>query len=171
MAALARHQARRCDSISDRLVVGQAELPGGRELTPEVCQGTGIAIEHLKDIALEIRRLADVHAGAAGDIGLGRPARPVDQAFEELGQYVVFVGGDHQTREGQAHALGHIAREHVAEVTRRYAHCHGIPKLQTVLTNGLEVSGKVVDDLGRDAGPVDGVDGANPVFGLEGKVR
>ena len=78
-----------------------------------------------------------------------------------------FVGGEDESADGCAHAEGDVAGEDVAEVAG------GDGDLGGGGAGGLldaEDGPEVVDDLGEDAAPVDGVDGAEVEVALEGEV-
>ncbi len=75
----------------------------------------------------------------------------LERALED----VVGVGGDDQLPDRQAHALGAIAREDVAEIAGGDDEGH-LAMRRAERRSG----GEVVDDLRDDAAPVDRVDAA-----------
>ena len=76
----------------------------------------------------------------------------VATAIEGAHENVVLVGGDHQPLDRQAHALGGVAGEDVAEIAGR--HGEGDGPLRRAEAGG---GGEVIDDLGHDPAPVDRV--------------
>ena len=106
--------------------------------------------------AFEVAGHLNVHGGGRRAADL---APTVAAGSEELGQDVVFVGGDDQAFDGKAHALGHEAGEHVAEIAG--GHAEGRRR------RAAQAGVGVVEDLGEHSGPVDGVHGAKGVPPLE----
>ena len=94
---------------------------------------------------------------------LRRRARAVAAGAEELVEHVVLVGREDQPADRQAHLARDVAREDVAEVARR----HGEVDDLVVAARRREIAREVIDDLRRDARPVDRVDGADRVARLE----
>ena len=141
---------------------GEAAFEG--ELGHEAADGLGVLAELVEEPAFEIAGDLDVHGGVDGghDLALG-----VDAGVVEAGEDVVFVGGEDEASDGEAHALGVPAGEDVAEVAG------GDGELDGAGAGGFhdaEGGIEIVDDLAEDAGPVDGVDGAEGVGVLEGEV-
>ena len=97
---------------------------------------------------------------------LGCAADAVAPGAEELVEHVVLVGGEDQAPDRQAHLARNVAGENVAEVARR----HGEGDFFAFVLRRREVALEVVDDLRRDARPVDRVDGPEPVARLERRV-
>ena len=92
-------------------------------------------------------------------------AQGVIAVYHKTGQQVVLVGGQNQAADlvGQ-HAAGHKAGENIAEIAG------GHRKIDLVHPNAcgnLERGMDIVDDLGHDPGPVDGIDRAQLVLFLE----
>eukprot|EP01022_Parablepharisma_sp_SALTPOND_P029697 TRINITY_DN743_c1_g3_i1.p1 TRINITY_DN743_c1_g3~~TRINITY_DN743_c1_g3_i1.p1 ORF type:complete len:1024 (-),score=374.04 TRINITY_DN743_c1_g3_i1:652-3723(-) len=143
-------------------LAGQVEAAGGLDLVEQGLHAGAVATQQVVDEALEVGGLADVHAGAAGVIGLGRLAHAVDASAEELVEHVVLVGGHHQLVDGQAHHAGDVAGADVAEVARG----HGEGHLLRVAGGCRQVATEVVHHLGHHARPVDRVDGADLLGGL-----
>ena len=83
--------------------------------------------------------------------------------FEKFVQYVVFIGGNNQAVDRQAHLAGDMAGADIAKVAAWYAEADFF----VIARSGVEITGKVVHDLGDNAAPVDGVDCADVVFGFE----
>ena len=83
----------------------------------------------------------------------------------EAGEDVVLVGGDDELGDGEAHALGEVAGEDVAEVARGHDEA-GLGTGGEALLEG-EVGGEVVGGLGEDSREVDGVDGAELLAGVD----
>ena len=141
---------------------GEAAFDG--ELGHELADGLGVLAELVEEPAFEIAGDLDVHGGVDGgdDLAFG-----VDAGIVEASEDVVFVGGEDEAADGEAHALGVPAGEDVAEVSG------GDGELDGASAGGIhdaEGGMEIVDDLAEDAGPVDGVDGAEGVCVLEGEV-
>ena len=96
-------------------------------------------------------------------MGLRRAARQVAAGFEKLVQHVVFVGGDHQAADRQAHLFGDVPRADVAEVAAGHAEADGFG----VALRGVKIAGEVIDDLRHHAPPVDRIDRADAVLRFE----
>ncbi len=109
---------------------------------------------------LEVRRHLDVHRrrGRRHDV-----AHLVGAARERARQDVVDIGGDGEPVDRQAHALGDIAGEHVAEIAG--GHREGDLAMRRAERHGGD---EIVDDLGDDAGEVDRVDAGEPDAVAEG---
>ena len=67
-------------------------------------------------------------------------------------QNIVAIGGDHQVMDRQAHPVRQIARIDIAEIAGRHGEVNG--PIRAAHSKG---SIKVVNDLGHDACPVDGI--------------
>jgi len=76
---------------------------------------------------------------------------------------VVFVRGHHNSFNRQAHLLRHIAGVGVAEIAAGHGEGNGLAGFLRRLKIGREV----INRLRRDARPVDRIDRAKAVFGLE----
>ena len=94
---------------------------------------------------------------------VGRAPHPVDAGAEKFVEYVVFVGGNHQLVNRQAHHAGHMARAHITEVATGHAKADAL----AVVGGGLQVAGKVVHHLRHQPRPIDGVHRSNAVAPLE----
>ena len=105
--------------------------------------------------AFEVGRDQNVHAGRSGLEEL--PLGGVSTRGEEIRQNIVLVGSTDQLAHGQAHLFGVIARQNVAEITRRDTEIHFIAVHNFPGLEQLSVSGKIVDDLRHKTSPVDGV--------------
>ena len=84
------------------------------------------------DVALEVRRLADVHRRRRRRVRLRRRARPVATGAEELVEHVVLVGREDQARDRQAHLARDVAGEDVAEVAGRDGELHATRRRRVV---------------------------------------
>ena len=140
----------------------QPEGTGG----PEVVQlgthrGTVTAVD-LEQQALEVGRHLNVHAGRRGGHHLGDVHRPLG---EEPGQDVVGIAANHQLGHGQTGQAGHVPGEDVAEIPGGHREGHR----SSAATEALG-GHHVVDDLGHDPGPVDGVDRREANLVAEGHV-
>ena len=111
---------------------------------------------------LEIGRDLDVHRRRLGRLDA---ERLVEAGGERAGEDVVLVGGDRQSADRQAHALGVIAGEHVAEIAGR--HGEGDAPVRRA---ERDRAGEVIDDLGEDARPVDRVDARQAELVAEGEI-
>lgn len=107
-----------------------------------------------------LMRLGTISGQAAGGLGGRRGLLLVLAGRPEPVEDIVLVGRDDELVNGQAHAEGEVASEDVAKVARGHDEADLVAKLEGF--GGLgegEVGVEVVDDLGEDTGPVDGVDG------------
>ncbi|KPM74675.1 hypothetical protein AOG27_20945, partial [Pseudoalteromonas lipolytica] len=112
--------------------------------------GGAVTLVGLEQQPLEVGRHHDIHGGRQSRLEL--LLREV-VGCQGAVQDVVGVGGDDEALHRQPHAVGHVAGEDVAEVGRGHAEAH--LALRRAQRHG---GGHVVDDLGHDARPVDGVD-------------
>ncbi len=120
-----------------------------------------VLIDQVIEVALEVGGDLDVHRRAQGRIDL---PRGIDPGMDEAAEDIVAVGGDDQPLDRQAHALGQVAGEDVAKV----AGGDGEADLMTGIATGHPPPGvEVIDHLGEDARPVDGIDGAQAQLTLE----
>ena len=173
-AGLAQHGA---DAGGDLLLVGavgaeqRADLATARAVDIEKrrdCASDAIRRAHRAAVAavgleqqpLEIRRHLDVHRRRRGRHHL---AQLVGAGGERAHQDVVDVGRDHQPVDRQAHALGDIAGEHVAEISGR--HREGDLAVRRA---ERDRRGEIIDRLRDDARPVDRVDAGQPHLVAEG---
>ena len=138
----------------------------GQSLSEQGFDARAVAPEQVKHKALKVGGLGDVHGRAAGFMRVGGAAHTVDPRMKELIEHIVLVGGNHQLRNGQAHHAGHMASADIAKIAARHGEAH----LLGVGLRGLEIAGKVVNHLGHQTRPVNGVDSANFVFSLEVQV-
>ena len=96
----------------------------GQRGTEQLGRARTVAAQQVEHEAFEVAGLADVHAGAGGLVGLGGGAHAVGAGAEEFVQHVVFIGGQHQLADGQAHHAGDMAGTDVAEVARGHGKVH-----------------------------------------------
>ena len=85
------------------------------------------------------------------------PAAVVGAGADEVRQHLVGVGGAHQLADGQAHFPGVIGSKNVAEIPGGHHHVHGLAQDALPLPDKLQIGIDVVDDLGQQPAPVDGV--------------
>ena len=146
---------------------GQVEgAVAGQRGLEELAGGVAVAAQQVEDEALEVRGLGDVHGRAGGGQRVRGRAGAVDAGAEELVEDVVLVGGDDEGTQGHAHLAGDVGGAHVAEVAGRYDDTH-LGRGVGPLLGDAQPGGHVVADLGEQARPVDGVDGADVPGGLE----
>ena len=105
--------------------------------------------------ALQVTGNEDVHRGGGGGVKL--PAAVVHPGADEVGEDLVLVGGAHQLAHRQAHAFAVVGRQDVPEVARGHHHVHGLAQGQGPGADQLGIGVEVVDDLGQQPPPVDGV--------------
>ena len=105
--------------------------------------------------AFQVRRDQNIHAGRSGFVE--RAPGCVSTGGEEVGEDIVFVGSADQLAHGQAHLLGVIARQNVAEVAGGDAEIHCVAQRDLPRLEKLGVGGKIIDDLRDQTAPVDGV--------------
>ena len=164
MRAFAGHESR----VGERLPIrraGEIEPSVARNLQPELAHDGRIAADEVEDEALEIRSLRDVHRRTRCRNRLVAGADTIASRFEELVEYVVLVGSEDQAADRQAHRLRDVAGENVAEVAAGHGEVHLL-----AIARDCEITLEVVHDLSRDPRPVDRVDRAEPVAGLELRV-
>ena len=85
------------------------------------------------------------------------PVPVIDAGAEEVRQHVVAVGGADQLVYRQAHALCVVRCQNVTEVAGGDAEVHLVPHGESAVPHQIAVGGDVVDHLGQDTAPVDGV--------------
>ena len=81
----------------------------------------------------------------------------VNAGAEEVRQHIVAVGRADQLAHRQAHVLGVVGRQNVAEVAGRDAEVHLVSHGDGAGAHQVAVCRDVIDHLGQDAAPVDGV--------------
>ena len=146
---------------------GQVEVAvAGQGLVEEGTGGVAVAAQQVEDEALEVRGLGDVHGRAGGGQRVRGGAGAVDAGAEELVEDVVFVGGDDEGAQRQAHLAGDVGGAHVTEVARGHDDADRGRGVGPFLGDA-QPGGHVVADLGEQARPVDGVDGAHVPGGFE----
>ena len=139
----------------------QVEALGGGEIPLHF---HAVAFQQVENVALEVRRLGNVHRRAGGCHRL--LPDPVFPGAEEFIEHVVLVARENQPADRQAHAARDVAGIYVAEIA-------GGNREGDLLGIGFrrgEVSLEVVHDLRRDPRPVDRIHRANAVARLEGGV-
>src|SRR6267142_715579 len=130
----------------------------------ELLDPRAVAADEVGHVALEVRRLRDVH----------RRTRCSDNGFrgsitsrpEKLIEHVVLVAGEDQAPDGQAHAARDVTGIDVAEVARR----HRERDLLVILFGSRKVALEIVNDLRGHHGPVDRIHRADAMPRLEGAV-
>lgn len=83
--------------------------------------------------------------------------------FPEAVKDIVLVCGNDELLGGQTHALGEVSGKDVTEVARRHDESDGRGGEERLGFDEIEVRVEVVCDLGKDTGPVDGVDRSEAV--------
>ena len=91
------------------------------------------------------------------DGGVEGPVPVIDAGAEEVRQHVIAVGGTDQLVYRQAHALCVVRCQNVAKVAGGDAEVHLVPHGESAVPHQIAVGGDVVDHLGQDTAPVDGV--------------
>ena len=97
---------------------------------------------------------------------VGAAAHAVHTGAEELVQHIVFIGGDHQAVNRQAHHAGHMAGTDIAEIARG----HGKTDFFRILRGRLEIACEVVHHLRQQTRPIDRIHRANAVLALKSQV-
>ena len=85
------------------------------------------------------------------------PVPVIDAGAEEVRQHIVAVGGADQLIYRQTHTLRVVRCQNVAEVAGGDAEVHLVPHGDGTIPHQIAVGGDVVDHLGQDTAPVDGV--------------
>src|SRR5687767_6416233 len=119
------------------------------DFPPEFSQQLGVALDQVENKALEIRRFRNVHRWTAGRMSLAATADTITPGPEELIQYVVFVRGEYQPRDRQAHLLRNPTRQDVAEIAGGYCERH----LLLARPCRRQIAFEVVDDLRDNPAP------------------
>ena len=144
----------------------QIESLAGIHRTPQFGDALTVAADQIEDEAFEVGGLGDIHRRAGGMQRLRRSARAIDAGAEKFVEHIVFVGGDDQFADRQAHHARDVAGADIAEVAGRHRKIDLLPAIAGYREVGLEV----IDDLRRDARPVDRIHRADAVFRLEGMI-
>ena len=145
---------------------GEVEAFACADFRPQRFDFRRIPSGQVENEAFEVGRFGNVHRRAGGNVGVRGGARTVGTGFEKLVQYVVFVGGDHQAADRQAHLFGDVSGADVAEVAAGHAEADGF----VIALRRFEIAGEVVNHLCHHASPVDAVDRADAVFLFEGGI-
>ena len=87
----------------------------------------------------------------------------VDAGADEIRQHVVAVGGAEQFPHRHAHLAGVVAGEDIAEIARGDAVVDLLAQADFPGAHQIAVSGDIVDHLGQNASPVDGVGGGEEI--------
>ena len=117
-----------------------------------------VAARELVELALEIARDEDVHGGARREDELAVDD-VVDARLDEVRQDAVGIARADDLVDGRANLFGVPAREDVAKVAGRDGDVDGIARLDLAAFDHARVAADVVDDLRKQAPPVDGVGG------------
>ena len=128
----------------------QMKRPCGAELGHEPRHPLGFAPADLEQEALEIARKLNVHARAGSGNHAPRLENP---RRENARQTVIEVRGNNEARDRQAHAARRVTCENITEIPGGHGERH-----RPIGRAQRHRGGEVIDDLGEDAGPVDGVD-------------
>lgn len=128
----------------------EGEFPRLAELGHHRGRGAAVAASKFEHQAFEIRRDLNIHRRRdRGRDAFQRHRAGQDGARDD----VVAVGRDDQAFDRQAHAARSVGRQHIAEIAGRHAERYGTIG-RTQRQGGMDV----IDDLARDARPVDRVD-------------
>ena len=76
---------------------------------------------------------------------------------DKVGQNIIAVGSTDKAVYGKAHDLCDISGKNVAEVTRGNANVYRFSFFNVACVDHIAVSRHVVNDLGNESAPVDGV--------------
>ena len=120
-----------------------------------------VPLGELEEHPLQVGGDEDVHGGGHGVVEGAVPV--VHAGLDEIGEDVVLIGGADELVDGYAHLLGIVGREDVAEIARGDADVDWLPLLHAARLQKVAVGRDVIDDLGQDAAPVDGVGGGEEV--------
>ena len=118
-----------------------------------------VAIHQIKNEALKVACLGNIHGRTRGFVGFGAGAWAVHPGLKKLMQHVVLVGGHHQRTNRQAHHARHVPGAYIAKIATGHTKAH----LLMVMLGGLKIASKVINHLSQQARPVDAVHGANGV--------
>ena len=77
--------------------------------------------------------------------------------MDKVGEHIVLVGGANQPANGDAHGLGIIGRQDIAEIAGRDAHVDLLPLGNGALLQQITVGGSVVHNLRQHPAPVNRV--------------
>ena len=121
-----------------------------------------LAIEKIK-VALKIAGHLDIHGGA---VGLHYLAQGIFTFCHKAGQQVIFIGGQHQMADAAGQQFsGHKTGKDIPEIAGGHREINHAP-LPGQQQRGIDI----INDLGHDSRPVDGIDRAQMVLLLEGDV-
>ena len=116
-------------------------------------------------------RLDSVLGHAALGLGAVDGLLGVAARLPEAVEDIVLVGGDDELVDGETHAEGEVTGEDVAKVARGNDEADLVADVEGfLLACKREVGVEVVDCLSKDTGPVDGVNGAELVGGVDLRV-
>ena len=101
---------------------------------------------------LQIGANENIHRGRSG--GVKVPVPVISAGFQEISQYIVGIGRANHGLDGQAHVLGIIPGQNVAEVAGGHHHIHGLAYLQLTHFAQIRISGEVIDNLRHQTAPV-----------------
>ena len=129
--------------------------PGLGQVFHPARQSFAVLAAQVVEQAFQVAGNQNVHRG--GRRGVEFPAAVVGAGADEVRQHLVGVGGAHQLADGQAHLPGVIGSQNVAEIPGGHHHVHGLAQDALPLPDKLQIGIDVVDDLGQQPAPVDGV--------------
>ena len=96
-------------------------------------------------------------------MGVSRSANTVNTRFEKFIQHIIFIGCHHQLIDRQTHHAGNMPCTHIAKITT----WHTEADFLRIVFGGLKITRKVINNLGQQTRPIDGVHRSNFVFALE----
>ena len=136
-------------------VGADGEAAGLRQLGHPGFHQLGVPVRAFIQQPLQIGGNEDVHAGGhgleEGAVGV------VGAVGEEIGEHVVAVAGADQAAHRQAHPLGVIAGQDVAEIAGGHHEVHGLPRADRPGVHQVGIGGEIIDHLGSQAAKVNRV--------------
>ena len=92
-----------------------------------------------------------------------RFARAINSGFKKLIEHIVFVGGNNELLDRQAHHAGDVAGQHVTKIAGWY----GERNFFVVRFGDGEIAFEVVNHLCHDPAPIDRIDRADFIIGFK----
>ena len=124
------------------------------QLVHVICHRLASALHKCKQ-PLEVRGDEDIHRRRRRLIK--RAVAVVRAGGQKVRQHVIRVRRAHERSHGKPHVLGVIARQNIAEVSRRDAEIDLVAKRDFAALQQVAVGRDIIHDLRQDSSPVDGV--------------
>ena len=123
-----------------------------RQLGHPAAHGSVALAAHMVQQPLQVGTNENIHRGRGG--GVKVPVPVISAGFQEISQYIVGIGRANHGLDGQAHVLGIIPGQNVAEVAGGHHHIHRLAYLQLTHFAQIRISGEIIDNLRHQTAPV-----------------